>query len=150
MTQHDMILGGPLAAEEAAEVKEVRLTPVSFREIARGGDLVKFPCSITQELTVPFHSSTSTFTGSRRTNTLNELGFVVAIPNESQLAITSEAPAGPHPVWAPIEHFGQVYSWLMLNRPENLSILIHPLTKEKRKDRMTGHPVSGVRRVPRG
>lgn len=48
------------------------------------------------------------------------------------------APIGPHPigsyeVWCPREHFSRVYSWFLLHHGE-LSILVHPLTKEEVKD----------------
>ncbi|KAF9029762.1 DOPA-like domain-containing protein [Rhodocollybia butyracea] len=45
------------------------------------------------------------------------------------------APMGPHPigsyeVWVPSETFSSVFSYLCLNRG-NLSILVHPLTREE-------------------
>jgi len=44
-------------------------------------------------------------------------------------------PMGPHPVgsfeiWCPSESFASVFSYLCMNHGE-LSILIHPLTKEQ-------------------
>jgi DOPA 4,5-dioxygenase len=61
-------------------------------------------------------------------------GAFVAVP----LYRVNTAPIGPHPVgsyeiWVPSECFSSVYSYLLLNR-NNLSILVHPLTKEPRKD----------------
>ncbi|RKO89744.1 DOPA-like domain-containing protein, partial [Blyttiomyces helicus] len=69
---------------------------------------------------------------------LNELGFFVAVP----LAITNDAPVGPHPVgsyevWVPTEYFARAYSWMIQNRPENLSIFVHPLTKMELQDHTT-------------
>ncbi|KAF5318125.1 hypothetical protein D9619_012197 [Psilocybe cf. subviscida] len=60
-------------------------------------------------------------------------GAFVAVP----LYRVNTAPIGPHPVgsyeiWVPSECFSSVYSYLLLNR-NNLSILVHPLTKEPRK-----------------
>ncbi|CAG8692250.1 6300_t:CDS:2 [Cetraspora pellucida] len=42
-------------------------------------------------------------------------------------------PMGSYEVWCPKEHFSRVYSWFLLHRGD-LSILIHPLTKEVVKD----------------
>ncbi|CAG8754100.1 15202_t:CDS:1, partial [Dentiscutata heterogama] len=36
-------------------------------------------------------------------------------------------------VWCPKEYFSRVYSWFILHRGD-LSVLIHPLTKEQRSD----------------
>lgn len=46
-----------------------------------------------------------------------------------------DKPAGPHPmpmfeVWCPKESFSRLYSWFVVNRGD-LSILIHPLSKEE-------------------
>jgi len=61
-------------------------------------------------------------------------GAFVAVP----LFRVNTDPIGPHPVgcyeiWCPSESFASVYSYLCLNRG-NLSILVHPLTREERKD----------------
>ncbi|KAI0689031.1 DOPA-like domain-containing protein [Cerioporus squamosus] len=61
-------------------------------------------------------------------------GAFVAVP----LFRVNTDPIGPHPVgsyeiWCPSESFVAVYSYLCLNRG-NLSVLIHPLTREQRKD----------------
>lgn len=61
-------------------------------------------------------------------------GAFVAVP----LFRVNTDPIGPHPVgsyeiWCPSESFVSVYSYLCMNRG-NLSILVHPLTKEERKD----------------
>ncbi|KAH9890522.1 DOPA-like domain-containing protein [Cubamyces lactineus] len=61
-------------------------------------------------------------------------GAFVAVP----LFRVNTDPIGPHPVgsyeiWCPSESFAAVYSYLCLNRG-NLSVLIHPLTREERKD----------------
>ncbi|KAG8885973.1 hypothetical protein FRB97_008511 [Tulasnella sp. 331] len=61
-------------------------------------------------------------------------GAFVAVP----LWRVNEDPVGPHPVgsyeiWCPLESFASVYSYLALNRG-NLSILIHPLTRDERAD----------------
>ncbi|KAI0355081.1 hypothetical protein OH77DRAFT_1425143 [Trametes cingulata] len=61
-------------------------------------------------------------------------GAFVAVP----LFRVNTDPIGPHPVgsyeiWCPSESFVSVYSYLCLNRG-NLSVLIHPLTREERKD----------------
>jgi len=50
-------------------------------------------------------------------------------------------PIGPHPagsyeIWCPKESFASVFSYLTLNRGE-LSVLVHPLTREERKDHDT-------------
>ncbi|CAE6441461.1 unnamed protein product [Rhizoctonia solani] len=61
-------------------------------------------------------------------------GAFVAVP----LHRVNSAPIGPHPVgsyeiWVPSESFASVYSYLCQHRGD-LSILIHPLTREERKD----------------
>ncbi|KAI1791521.1 DOPA-like domain-containing protein [Ganoderma leucocontextum] len=61
-------------------------------------------------------------------------GAFVAVP----LFRVNTDPIGPHPVgsyeiWCPAESFVSVYSYLVQNRG-NLSVLIHPLTREERKD----------------
>ncbi|KAM5542763.1 hypothetical protein V8D89_003724 [Ganoderma adspersum] len=61
-------------------------------------------------------------------------GAFVAVP----LFRVNTDPIGPHPVgsyeiWCPSESFVSVYSYLALNRGD-LSVLIHPLTREERKD----------------
>ncbi|EJF62718.1 DOPA-like domain-containing protein [Dichomitus squalens] len=66
-------------------------------------------------------------------------GAFVAVP----LFRVNTDPIGPHPVgsyeiWVPSESFVTVYSYLVLNRG-NLSVLIHPLTREQRKDHEIRH-----------
>ncbi|KIM58141.1 hypothetical protein SCLCIDRAFT_1218882 [Scleroderma citrinum Foug A] len=61
-------------------------------------------------------------------------GAFVAVP----LFRVNTGPQGPHPVgsyeiWVPSTSFASVYSYLCQNRG-NLSIFVHPLTKEERKD----------------
>ncbi|KAI0257758.1 DOPA-like domain-containing protein [Gloeopeniophorella convolvens] len=61
-------------------------------------------------------------------------GAFVAVP----LYRVNEGPMGPHPVgsyeiWCPSESFVSVFSYLCMNRGE-LSILVHPLTREERGD----------------
>ncbi|KAH7911912.1 DOPA-like domain-containing protein [Hygrophoropsis aurantiaca] len=61
-------------------------------------------------------------------------GAFVAVP----LFRVNTDPIGPHPVgsyeiWVPSSSFSAVFSYLCLNRG-NLSILVHPLTREQRKD----------------
>ncbi|GBE82804.1 DOPA 4,5-dioxygenase [Sparassis crispa] len=61
-------------------------------------------------------------------------GAFIAVP----LFRVNTDPIGPHPVgsyeiWCPSESFASVFSYLSLNRG-NLSILVHPLTREQRKD----------------
>ncbi|KAG8696376.1 hypothetical protein FRC08_007188 [Ceratobasidium sp. 394] len=61
-------------------------------------------------------------------------GAFVAVP----LYRVNTAPIGPHPagsyeIWVPSESFVSVYSYLCQHRGE-LSILVHPLTREERKD----------------
>lgn len=61
-------------------------------------------------------------------------GAFVAVP----LFRVNTSPMGPHPVgsyeiWVPPTSFAPVFSYLSQNRG-NLSIFIHPLTKEERKD----------------
>jgi len=64
-------------------------------------------------------------------------GAFVAVP----LFRVNYEPIGPHPVgsyeiWCPIESFASVFSYLALNRGE-LSILVHPLTRDQRADHET-------------
>ncbi|KAJ3118148.1 hypothetical protein HDU96_003677 [Phlyctochytrium bullatum] len=66
---------------------------------------------------------------------LNDAKFFVAVP----LFRVNEEPMGPHPVgsyevWVPTEYFARVYQWLARHRPQNVSILIHPLSKEQLLD----------------
>ncbi|TEB31431.1 hypothetical protein FA13DRAFT_1732872 [Coprinellus micaceus] len=61
-------------------------------------------------------------------------GAFVAVP----LHRVNLDPIGPHPVgsyeiWAPSETFSSVFSYLALYRG-NLSILVHPLTRDQRAD----------------
>ncbi|ESK92867.1 dopa -dioxygenase [Moniliophthora roreri MCA 2997] len=61
-------------------------------------------------------------------------GAFVAVP----LFRVNTDPIGPHPVgsyeiWVPAETFSSVFSYLCMNRG-NLSILVHPLTREHRAD----------------
>ncbi|KAF8954968.1 DOPA-like domain-containing protein [Flammula alnicola] len=61
-------------------------------------------------------------------------GAFVAVP----LFRVNTAPIGPHPVgsyeiWGPSETFASVFSYLCMHRGD-LSILVHPLTREQRKD----------------
>jgi len=61
-------------------------------------------------------------------------GAFVAVP----LFRVNEGPMGPHPVgsyeiWCPIESFASVFSYLALHRG-GLSVLIHPLTHDQRRD----------------
>ncbi|KIP07484.1 hypothetical protein PHLGIDRAFT_89449 [Phlebiopsis gigantea 11061_1 CR5-6] len=61
-------------------------------------------------------------------------GAFIAVP----LFRVNTDPVGPHPVgsyeiWCPSESFVSVYSYLCQNRGD-LSILVHPLTREQRKD----------------
>ncbi|KAF9036840.1 DOPA-like domain-containing protein [Panaeolus papilionaceus] len=64
-------------------------------------------------------------------------GAFVAVP----LFRVNVDPVGPHPVgsyeiWVPSETFAAVFSYLCMNRGE-LSILVHPLTRDQRKDHET-------------
>ncbi|EJD48634.1 hypothetical protein AURDEDRAFT_112811 [Auricularia subglabra TFB-10046 SS5] len=64
-------------------------------------------------------------------------GAFVAVP----LWRVNLEPMGPHPagsyeIWCPKESFAQVFSYLTLHRGE-LSVLVHPLTREERKDHET-------------
>jgi len=66
--------------------------------------------------------------------TLRRDGAFVAVP----LFRVNYEPIGPHPVgsyeiWCPIESFASVFSYLALNRGD-LSILVHPLTRDQRAD----------------
>ncbi|PAV23404.1 dopa -dioxygenase [Pyrrhoderma noxium] len=59
-------------------------------------------------------------------------GAFIAVP----LHRVNTEPIGPHPagsyeIWCPSESFASVFSYLCMNRGE-LSILVHPLTKEER------------------
>jgi len=61
-------------------------------------------------------------------------GAFVAVP----LFRVNTEPMGPHPmgsyeIWVPAETFSSVFSYLCMNRGD-LSILIHPLTREQRRD----------------
>ncbi|KAG1768993.1 DOPA-like domain-containing protein [Suillus occidentalis] len=61
-------------------------------------------------------------------------GAFVAVP----LFRVNTDPIGPHPVgsyeiWVPSTSFSSVFSYLCINRG-SLSILVHPLTREERKD----------------
>ncbi|KAE9395980.1 hypothetical protein BT96DRAFT_125349 [Gymnopus androsaceus JB14] len=61
-------------------------------------------------------------------------GAFVAVP----LFRVNTEPMGPHPmgsyeIWAPAETFSSVFSYLCMNRGD-LSILVHPLTREERRD----------------
>jgi len=61
-------------------------------------------------------------------------GAFVAVP----LFRVNTDPIGPHPVgsyeiWTPSETFASVFSYLCMNRGQ-LSILVHPLTREQRSD----------------
>ena len=61
-------------------------------------------------------------------------GAFVAVP----LFRVNTSPIGPHPagsyeIWCPRESFAAVYSYLTLHRGD-LSVLVHPLTQEARKD----------------
>ncbi|KZT20305.1 hypothetical protein NEOLEDRAFT_1075891 [Neolentinus lepideus HHB14362 ss-1] len=61
-------------------------------------------------------------------------GAFVAVP----LWRVNMEPIGPHPVgsyeiWCPAESFSSVFSYLCINRGQ-LSILVHPLTREEKKD----------------
>ncbi|KAJ3194858.1 hypothetical protein HK101_001749 [Irineochytrium annulatum] len=63
---------------------------------------------------------------------LNKSGFFVAVP----LSHVNEVPRGPHPmgsyeIWCPKEHFSRCYQWLIVNRPEEVSIFIHPLSRQE-------------------
>ncbi|KAJ7762530.1 DOPA-like domain-containing protein [Mycena metata] len=61
-------------------------------------------------------------------------GAFIAVP----LFRVNTDPIGPHPVgsyeiWAPSETFSSLFSYLCMNRGQ-LSILVHPLTREERED----------------
>ncbi|KAG8905862.1 hypothetical protein FRB99_008073 [Tulasnella sp. 403] len=61
-------------------------------------------------------------------------GAFVAVP----LFRVNTSPIGPHPVgsyevWCPRESFASVFSYMALHHGE-LSVLVHPLTREERKD----------------
>ncbi|KZT03468.1 uncharacterized protein LAESUDRAFT_814578 [Laetiporus sulphureus 93-53] len=61
-------------------------------------------------------------------------GAFIAVP----LFRVNTDPIGPHPVgsyeiWCPSESFASVFSYLCMNRG-NLSVLVHPLTRDQRKD----------------
>ncbi|KAF9075765.1 DOPA-like domain-containing protein [Rhodocollybia butyracea] len=61
-------------------------------------------------------------------------GAFVAVP----LFRVNTEPVGPHPigsfeVWVPSETFASVFSYICMNRG-NLSVLVHPLTREPRRD----------------
>jgi DOPA 4,5-dioxygenase len=66
---------------------------------------------------------------------LNRSKYFVAIP----LDTVNYEPRGPHPigsyeVWVPQEYFAKVYSWFLLHRPSNISVLLHPLTRHELLD----------------
>jgi DOPA 4,5-dioxygenase len=66
---------------------------------------------------------------------LNKEKYFVAIP----LDTVNYEPRGPHPiasfeVWVPQEYFAKAYSWFLLNRPLNISVLLHPLTRHELLD----------------
>lgn len=68
---------------------------------------------------------------------LRKEGAFVAVP----LHRVNYEPMGPHPagsyeIWCPAESFASVFSYLALNRG-NLSILVHPLTRDERADHET-------------
>ncbi|KAJ4493379.1 DOPA-like domain-containing protein [Lentinula lateritia] len=61
-------------------------------------------------------------------------GAFVAVP----LFRVNTEPMGPHPIgsyeiWVPAETFSSVFSYLCMNRG-NLSVLVHPLTRDERLD----------------
>ncbi|KAL7802354.1 DOPA-like domain-containing protein [Trichoderma aethiopicum] len=61
-------------------------------------------------------------------------GAFVAVP----LRRVNKEPIGPHPagsyeIWVPDSSFSDVYFYLATNR-QNLSILVHPLTSQQRRD----------------
>ncbi|RUS29214.1 DOPA-like domain-containing protein [Jimgerdemannia flammicorona] len=65
---------------------------------------------------------------------LVDKGFFHIVP----LWRINQQPIGPHTigsyeVWAPKEHFSRAYSWFLLHRGVH-SVLIHPLTREARRD----------------
>ncbi|KAF8534337.1 DOPA-like domain-containing protein [Trichophaea hybrida] len=65
---------------------------------------------------------------------LRKAGVFAAVP----LSRVNTAPIGPHPagsyeIWVPRESFAAVFSFLALNHG-SLSVLVHPLTREERKD----------------
>ncbi|TFY79188.1 hypothetical protein EWM64_g4827 [Hericium alpestre] len=64
-------------------------------------------------------------------------GAFVAVP----LFRVNLSPIGPHPVgsyeiWCPSESFSSLFSYLCMNRGD-LSVLVHPLTREERSDHDT-------------
>ncbi|ORY40535.1 hypothetical protein BCR33DRAFT_768100 [Rhizoclosmatium globosum] len=64
----------------------------------------------------------------------NDEGFFVAKPLR-----VNEGPVGPHPmssceVWVPIEYFAKFYGWIAQVRPANVTVMIHPLSREERLD----------------
>lgn len=68
---------------------------------------------------------------------LRKEGAFVAVP----LYRVNYEPMGPHPagsyeIWCPAESFASVFSYLALNRGD-LSILVHPLTRDERADHET-------------
>ncbi|KAG8967269.1 hypothetical protein FRC05_002115 [Tulasnella sp. 425] len=68
---------------------------------------------------------------------LRKEGAFVAVP----LYRVNYGPMGPHPagsyeIWCPAESFASVFSYLALNRGD-LSILVHPLTRDERADHET-------------
>ncbi|KAI8927240.1 DOPA-like domain-containing protein [Entophlyctis helioformis] len=82
--------------------------------------------SATEQLAIDFRN---------RILALNESGYFVAVP----LKTVNREPRGPHPigsyeVWVPAEHFARVYGWFVLNRPKELKVLLHPLTRHELLD----------------
>lgn len=71
-----------------------------------------------------------------RNNLIKQInkGYFKLVPLER----INHQPIGPHiiasyEVWVPKEYFWKAFSWFTLNR-NRLSILIHPLTSEEKKD----------------
>ncbi|KAJ1552000.1 hypothetical protein HK405_013093, partial [Cladochytrium tenue] len=63
---------------------------------------------------------------------LNDVGFFVAV-----IFRINERPVGPHPmgsyeVWSPKEYFARTFQWMAVNRPDEVSILLHPLSRQER------------------
>ncbi|KAI0699665.1 DOPA-like domain-containing protein [Cytidiella melzeri] len=68
-------------------------------------------------------------------------GAFIAVP----LYRVNTDPIGPHPVgsyeiWCPSESFASVFSYLCMNRG-NLSILVHPLTREQNIHQRKDHEI---------
>ncbi|KAL6788076.1 DOPA-like domain-containing protein [Trichoderma sp. SZMC 28012] len=67
----------------------------------------------------------------------HDVGAFVAVP----LQRVNKEPIGPHPagsyeIWVPDTSFSEVFFYLATNRG-NLSILVHPLTSQQRRDHET-------------